>query len=318
MALYPLFAAGALLPLFTAYPIAVAQDGTAQAGSLDIVAITPDLQARMTVPVHIGVENAQTGSKRAGPYRFMIDTGAERTILSRDIARQLGLASAGQALLVGVAGTQEVDLVEVEEINLGRRSFYGLTAPLLDGRWIGADGIIGLDSLQDQRVLLDFDKKVMAIGDARQLGGNSGFEITVQARRRSGQLIMTNAMVDGVRTDIIIDTGSDTSIGNPPLQRALARRHAQEQTSLISVTGQSISADVGLARTLVLGGLTMSNTPLVFADAPPFKALKLDKRPAMLLGMDQLRLFRRVAIDFSSRSILFDMPRGLPMQFGMN
>ena len=313
MALYPLFAAGALLPLLTAYPIAAAQDGTAQAGSVDIVTITPDLQARMTVPVHIGVDNAQTGSKQSGPYRFMIDTGAERTILSRDLARQLGLASAGQALLVGVAGTQEVDLVEVEEINLGRRSFYGLTAPLLDGRWIGADGIIGLDSLQDQRVLLDFDKKVMAIGDARQLGGNSGFEITVQARRRSGQLIMTNAMVDGVRTDIIIDTGSDT-----PLQKAVARRHAQEQTSLISVTGQTIAADVGLARTLVLGGLTMSNTPLVFADAPPFKTLKLDKRPAMLLGMDQLRLFRRVAIDFSSRSILFDMPRGLPMQFGMN
>lgn len=318
MALYPLFAAGALLPLFAAYPVAVAQDGTAQAGSVDIVSITPDLHDRMTVPVHIGVDGGQTGGKQAGPYRFMIDTGAERTILSRDLARQLGLASAGQALLVGVAGTQEVDLVEVEEINLGRRSFYGLTAPLLDGRWIGADGIIGLDSLQDQRVLLDFDRKVMAIGDARQLGGNSGFEITVQARRRSGQLIMTNAMVDGVRTDIIIDTGSDTSIGNPPLQRALMRRHAQEQTSLISVTGQTISADVGLARTLVLGGLTMSNTPLVFADAPPFKALKLDKRPAMLLGMDQLRLFRRVAIDFSSRSILFDMPRGLPMQYGMN
>ena len=318
MALYPLFAAGALLPLFTAYPVAVAQDGTAQAGAVDIVSITPDLQARMTVPVHIGIDSAQTGSKQAGPYRFMIDTGAERTILSRDLARQLGLASAGQALLVGVAGTQGGGLVEVGGVSLGRRSFYGLAAPLLDGGWIGADGIIGLDSLQDQRVLLDFDKKVMAIGDARQLGGNSGFEITVQARRRSGQLIMTNAMVDGVRTDIIIDTGSDTSIGNPALQRALARRHAQEQTSLISVTGQTISADVGLARTLVLGGLTMSNTPLVFADAPPFKALKLDKRPAMLLGMDQLRLFRRVAIDFSSRSILFDMPRGLPMQFGMN
>uniref|UniRef100_UPI002604129C retropepsin-like aspartic protease n=1 Tax=Novosphingobium sp. TaxID=1874826 RepID=UPI002604129C len=185
-------AVGALLPL----AIAVAAHAATvpanpptvadPAAPIDIVRTTTDMHDRMTVPVRIGT---------AGPFDFLVDTGSERTVLARDVAQKLQLPTSGQAMLIGIAGMQSVDLVEVEEINLGRRSFYGLSAPLLEGYNIGADGIIGLDSLQEQRVLLDFDKKRMLVGDAATLGGNRGFEIIVQARRRSGQLIMTNAII---------------------------------------------------------------------------------------------------------------------------
>lgn len=318
MALRALVAVGPLLPL----AIAVAAQATAvpanppaladSAAPVDIVRTTTDIYDRMTVPVRIGHKGGT-----AGPFDFLVDTGSERTVLARDVAQKLQLPTSGQGMLIGIAGTQAVDLVEVDEINLGRRSFYGLTAPLLEGPNIGADGIIGLDSLQEQRVLLDFDKKRMLIGDAATLGGNRGFDIVVQARRRSGQLIMTNAIIDGVRTDIVIDTGSDTSIGNRALQRALARRRKSETTKLQSVTGQTITADISLARELKLGSMTMTNATLVFADTPAFAKLGLDKRPAMLMGMNQLRLFHRVAIDFSTKRILFDMPMGasLPSVF---
>ena len=128
---------------------------------------------------------------------------------------------------------------------------------------------------------------------------------------------MTNAIIDGVKTDIVIDTGSDTSIGNRALQRALARRRKSETTRLQSVTGQTIMADISLARELKLGSMTMTNATLVFADTPAFAKLGLEKRPAMLMGMNQLRLFHRVAIDFATKRILFDMPLGtsLPSLF---
>ena len=299
MAIQALVAAGTLLAL--AVPATSLPQAAEPAVPVDIVTVTNDRHDRMTVPVHIGT---------SGPFDFLVDTGAERTVLARDVALGLRLPTSGQGLLIGIAGTQSVDLVEIDEINLGRRSFYGLTAPLLEGRNIGADGIIGLDSLQNQRVLLDFDKKRMAIGDAMALGGNRGFEIVVQARRRSGQLIMTNAIIDGVRTDIVIDTGSDTSIGNRALQRALARRRKGETTQLQSVTGQFITADIAMARELKLGAMTINNSMLVFADTPAFAKLDMEKRPAMLLGMNQLKLFHRVAIDFSTKRILFDMPEG--------
>lgn len=305
MGLLAIVSTGALA-LATPAPLPAADAG------VDIVKTDIDGHDRMTVPVRIGHEGGS-----AGPFDFLVDTGAERTVLARDIAQRLRLPTSGTGLLIGIAGTQSVDLVEIEEINLGRRSFYGLTAPLLDGSNIGADGIIGLDSLQDQRVLLDFAKKRMTIGDAMQLGGARGFEIVVQARRRSGQLIMTNAMIDGVRTDIVIDTGSDTSIGNRALQKALARRHKGETTQLQSVTGQIITADIAMARTVKLGSMTMSNSMLVFADTPAFDKLEMVKRPAMFMGMNQLKLFRRVAIDFSTKRILFDLPDSaeIPVRF---
>jgi predicted aspartyl protease len=293
MAISAIFVVAAVVPLLASAPPPkpVTTD--------EIIAVAVDRDDRMTVPVHIGKD---------GPYDFLVDTGSERTVLARDIALRLRLTAAGSATMIGIAGSETVDLVEVDEINLGRRSFYGLTAPLIEGHNIGADGILGIDSLQEQRVLLDFDKKHMLIGDAASLGGNKGFEIVVQARRRSGQLIMTNALIDGVRTDIVVDTGSDTSIGNRALQRALARRSKSETTRLISVTGQSISADVGIARTFKLESLTINNTAIAFADTPAFEKLGLAKRPALLLGMNQLRLFHRVAIDFATRRVLFDMP----------
>jgi predicted aspartyl protease len=281
-------------------------------GDVDIVKADIDRHDRMTVPVRIG-----HGGGSAGPFDFLVDTGAERTVLARDIATRLRLPTSGTGLLIGIAGTQSVDLVEIDEINLGRRSFYGLTAPLLEGSNIGADGIIGLDSLQDQRVLLDFARKRMTIGDAIQLGGSRGFEIVVQARRRSGQLILTNAVIDGVRTDIVIDTGSDTSIGNRALQKALARRNKGGTTQLQSVTGQIITADIAMARTVKLDTMTMSNSMLVFADTPAFEKLGMVKRPAMFMGMNQLKLFQRVAIDFSTKRILFDLPDSaeIPIRF---
>ncbi len=268
----------------------------------ELIQLQRDYSDRMTVPVYVGTQ---------GPFKFLIDTGSERTVLSRQVATTLGLAVTGNSTVVGVAGSIPVDLVDVDEISLGKRTYYTLTAPLLEGAHIGADGIVGLDSLQDQRVLIDFAANRIAIGDALSLGGSRGFEIVVRAKRRSGQLIMTNAIVDGVSTDIVIDTGSDSSIGNIALRNALKRRGKSQPTVLFSVTGQSIGAEMQMATMIDVDGLRLHNTYLSFADAPAFAKLGLTKRPAMLMGMTQLRMFRRVAIDFASRRVLFDLPVGV-------
>lgn len=275
----------------------------AQPASADeVLKLERDLHNRMTVPVLIG---------SSGPFDFLIDTGSERTVLAREVARKLGLAISGNATVVGVAGSVPVELVEIDEISLGKRTYYTLTAPLLDAQFIGADGIVGIDSLQDQRVLIDFAANRIVIGDAAALGGSRGFEIVVRAKRKSGQLIMANAIIDGIKTDIVIDTGSDSSIGNIALRDALSRRRKLESTTLISVTGQSIGAEMGMASTINVEGLKLNNIMLSFAASPAFDRLGLVKRPAMLMGMNQLRMFKRVAIDFSMRRILFDLPTGV-------
>jgi predicted aspartyl protease len=294
-----LIAATAPLSLLTVMPIAAGQNATSEASGVDIIRADRDGHDRLTVPVRIGAN---------GPYDFLIDTGSERTVLARGLADRLGLVPSGRATMVGVAGSLAVDLVDVAEVKLGSRTFYDLSAPLLEGQHIGADGIIGLDGLRNQRVLIDVRRNLIAVDDAKALGGNSGYEIIVRAHRRGDQLIMTNALVDGIKTDVVIDTGAQSTIGNRALQRALSRRRAPEKTSLTSVTGQVIAADMIYARRMTIGNLDMTDMPLVFADSPPFERLSLSNRPAILLGMGQLRAFRRVAIDFDSKKILFDLP----------
>jgi len=289
--------------LLSALPLAAQQDAATQASEVDLIQTGEDRHQRLTVPVSIGT---------SGPYEFMVDTGSQHTVLATSLAGTLRMPLGRKAKLTGVAGSEMVDTVELDEIVLGKRSYYGLLAPLLERTDIGADGIIGLDSLQGQRVQFDFRKGLLAVSDAKGLGGNRGFEIVVTARRRSGQLIMTDAVADGVGVQVVIDTGSDTSIGNRALQRALSRRGQNGQMTLRSVTGQEIVADIGFARGLKIDGVTFGNVLIAYADSPHFPLLGLDKKPALFLGMRDLRQLDRVAIDFASRKIFFDLPGSSP------
>jgi hypothetical protein len=213
---------------------------------------------------------------------------------------------------MGIAGVHNVATAQVESIDIGPRSFYDLTVPLLEGGNMGADGILGTDSLQHERVLLDFARNTIQIGSARELGGRQGFEIVVQAKRKSGRLILTNATIDGVRVDVVIDTGASGSVGNFALQRALAhkaRPRAMLRGTLSSVTGHDLPVELGMANKLELNGIAVTNVLVAYADAPAFGELKLNKRPAIFLGMRELRAFKRVAIDFSTHKVLLDIGR---------
>lgn len=271
----------------------------------DIIAGDADRYKRMTVPVTI---------EGRGPFRFMIDTGSQATVVSRRLSEQLGLQSLGQATVVGMAARKRVELVRLDGLELASRMFDNLHVPLLEAQHIGADGILGLDSLQGLRVMIDFRANSIAVDDARALGGDRGYEIVVRARNKLGRLIITDAEIDGVRTAVVIDTGSQGSIGNLALQRRLRARKGVEVIST-DVTGTEITARLDMARTLRIGAaagrsLTLEGLSVGYADAPAFAALGLAGKPAMVLGIEDLRLFDRVAIDFAERTVLFDLPKG--------
>ena len=270
----------------------------ADTASSEIVAGQTDRYDRMTVPVTIAGQ---------GPFRFMIDTGAQATVVTSALRDRLGLPSLGHATLVGMAARKQVEVVRLDGLEFAARVFDALHAPILEQQHIGADGILGLDSLQDLRVLIDFRKQIIAVDDSRALGGNRGYEIVVRARRKLGRLIITDAQVDGVRTAVIIDTGAQGSMGNLALQRRLRARRGVDVTTT-DVTGTSITRPLGFAQAIEIGRMRMAGLPIAFADAPAFAALGLSARPAMVLGMGDLRGFDRVAIDFAERTVLFDLP----------
>ena len=264
----------------------------------DEATLTADRHKRMTVPVTIAGE---------GPYRFLIDTGAQATVVTHQLVEDLALRRSGTATLVAMGSSRQVETVELDDLEFANRSVSGLISPLLHTSNIGADGILGLDSLQDTRVLIDFRERRMAIADAEYEESNSGYEIIVRARRKLGQMIITDARIDGVRAAVVIDTGAQNSIANPVLLRKLRARERHEIVS-IDVLGTQLTSRATFLRSLQIGRAEMTNVQIGFADSPIFAALGLSRRPALVLGMNNLRVFDRVAIDFSTKRILFDMP----------
>ena len=261
---------------------------------------------RMTVPVTI---------KGEGPFRFMIDTGAQATVLSIHLADRLELTERRTATLVGMASRRAVETTEIPEFGIGRRTLTIMTAPLVEsGNIGGADGILGLDGLQGQRVLLDFVKQRMLVADADELGGNRGYEIIVRAQRSLGQLIIADALVNDVKTAVIIDTGAQASVGNMALLERLRRSRAFGENTMTDINGQDLTGQVRICERLSIGEMNLTDIPILFVDTPPFDALGFADRPALILGMNELKLFRRVAIDFNKRQVLFDLPRGVRRQ----
>jgi predicted aspartyl protease len=258
---------------------------------------------RMTVPVRLS---------GTGPYRFLVDTGANRTAISRELAAKLRLTQGSIAELHSVTGVSAVSTATVPDLQLTRKAVKVLDAPLLESVNMGADGILGTDSLRSQRVVFDFQAQTMAIvpSTAADFVNEPG-TIVIEARRRNGRLIVTDARANGHRMTIVLDTGSQISIGNAELRKQLARdglMDALQQIELISVTGQTVTGDYMYLRDLEIGGVELRNLAVVFADAHTFKQLNLEKKPTLLLGMNAIRAFKKVSIDFANRQFRVVVP----------
>lgn len=277
--------------------------------TIDPILIAPislDRSNRMTLPVHIGGQ---------GPFSFIVDSGSERTVVSNELASQLALPAAGRARIISMAEVSEANLFRATDMRLSQLLIGDRIVPAFGQTNLGAPGLIGIDSLEGHRLVIDFVAGRMDIRPAgrgaprREPEFNDSDVIVVTARRRAGRLILSNAQVNGRRIDMVIDTGAQSSVGNLALRRMMSNRgRALPRGQLTSVTGAVLEVDVGEIEQISVGGVDFTHLPVAYADSPAFAVLGLSRRPALLLGMDALRLFDRIAIDFSSRRVTFDLP----------
>lgn len=266
--------------------------------SAETLSYTPDRAMRMTVPVSIGGR---------GPYRFIVDTGAERTVIARELARELELDPGRTATVHSMTEVSRLATVIVPSLRVGSRTVNDIHAPAVAENNLGASGMLGVDSLRSQRVVFDFKRQQLTISPARRREEFwAGEDIVVVGRRLYGHLVLVDASVDGVKVWVIVDTGSQVTVANSVLRKALESRRRLGRTGrieLTSVTGGSIQADYGVAQRVRIGGIDIRDLPVAFADVHPFRKLQLTDRPALLLGMDALGLFERVSVDFANRRV---------------
>lgn len=253
---------------------------------------------RMTVPVSIGPH---------GPFPFIVDTGAERSIVSRELAGYLKLQQGGPARLFDFTGPADVGTVKVPALSAGGLGTPAMEAPQLLMANLGAPGVLGIDALQGQKVVLDFDRRRMWLKPARR---HASGDMILPAQSRTGQLIVSRAWYGTEPIAVVIDTGSWLSVGNSAMLALLKRPpKSYGRVVMTSVTGRSFSADFVALSGIRIGSVRFDNFGMVFADVPPFERFGLSDRPALILGMSSLKLFGRVELDFVNREVAFTMPR---------
>jgi hypothetical protein len=266
-----------------------------------------DLKARK-VETRLTVQVLVNGQ---GPYNFIVDSGADTSVVGLRIARGLQLPLGTPAILNSMTARNVVDRVKVAELTLGPTTVRNLQLPALRESDVGGDGMIGIDALVEQRLLMDFDKRLIKVEDARVPVRTLPGEIVVIGRRYRGQLILTHVKAAGLPLEAVIDTGTQITIGNLALRDKLIRKKRGKfmTVPVTGVTGETMTMEIAQISQLELGSVVLRDVPMAFADVPPFKMFGLSNGPALLLGTDLLESFRKVSLDFRARKVRFQLKR---------
>ena len=296
-----LLSAASLCPAGAAQAQAPVPPTSAPPGDPAVLAAARDDADRMTVPVMIDGQ---------GPFPFIVDTASDRTTVSQTLAETLKLPSIGTLNVNSATGLNVVPSVRIDRLQVGPREIRQVEAPVFRQNDIGAAGLLGIDALTDQNIVIDFRAKQMTIQHSPDR--DEPGEIIVKGKSLYGQLVLVDASVSGRDLFVVIDTGGQSSIGNSTLHR-LVRSQAPPGTStevdVVSVSGDQAKAQTDVLPPVRLGGVLIHNLPIAWADMHTFDLLDLRDRPAMLLGMDVLRKFDRVSVDFKARRVRLLLPR---------
>jgi predicted aspartyl protease len=245
-----------------------------------------------------------------GPFPFLVDTGANASVISSELASSLGLPAGRAVNLHGIAGVELVGTVGVASVRVGRRERRDLSLSIIPGRYLKAPGVLGMDWLGAQGLTLDFADRQMHVGARIPRADQRSVSVPVRLQRSGLSLI--DAHVGSTRALTFLDTGSTTTVGNSALLAAATQAGAVTRDwtdiQLISLTGQTLSGRLAALKQLTLGKMVMRNVPVVFGPVHTFEYWGLVAEPALLIGVDVLRAFQTVTLDYHRGAVHFRLP----------
>ena len=292
---------------------------------------TASLAARRDADDHLTVAVMLNGH---GPFNFVVDTGAERSVVSDEVATRLNLVRGGSVTLEGIAKALTVATIRAETVAFGPFVRRDVMMPILPRATLAADGYLGLDVIDGTRVTFDFKNRQLHVEQPKAIYSPqhlndfniqqpSGVQAPdppdtwVQAKGKAGRLQIVDCLVGHVPAVAFVDTGAELSVGNPALLAAL-RSYGKGvpvvgSIVLTGVTGGELAGQVIDVPRISLQALNFTDSLLAIADAPDFTTWGLHDRPAVLIGMNYLRQFASVTVDYRAKEIRFELSLAPPM-----
>jgi predicted aspartyl protease len=269
------------------------------------IAADTDAARRLTIAVQIDGR---------GPYRFVVDTGADRTIVAENVANDLGLRRGPIVNVEGAVRTLPAETVTLGDISFGAVRKEQLVVPVLPRALLEADGYLGLDLVDGFRVTLDFKNRALLVEQPLHsllLGYIRQNETIVRVSGHSGHLRSSSARIDDVVAATFLDTGAEVSVGNSKLFEELVARdptYFKKETVILSgVTGGTMEGRVTDINRIKMNSLTIFDSKVAICDLQIFDLWGLRGTPALLIGMNLLRQFNQVSIDYGRKELRFDL-----------
>jgi predicted aspartyl protease len=266
-----------------------------------------DRAGRVVAPISV---NGQ------GPFRFIVDTGANRSVLSARLAERLGLAPSAEGQVHSVYGVTPAPLVRAQTLTYDTLTLPTGDMPILSGPVLaGEHGLLGVDGMAGRRLLLDFRRGCIEIQPSRGATRLRGFGwTTIRGQMRFGHLVVVRGRAAGMTVNVLIDTGSDTSLANTALRRAIDTRRGRSTT--FADRGNTAGGAIVLDRALILprisiGEMEAQDVTAFVGDYHIFSVWQMLDEPTVLLGMDVLTRADALAIDYGRGTVSFRiMPVG--------
>jgi predicted aspartyl protease len=242
---------------------------------------------------------------------LILDTGAERTVLTPGVAERIGAQRPSiefQRRLRGIAGDLPSHEVELRSFAAGEVAIPWrrvLVAPVKVANIFPTplDGLLGADSLSDFDIDLDLPRHQMTFYQSQTCETAApnwaGPYISVNTGRSRGERLFFPVQLDGHRLTAVIDTGSQVTVLATASARALGVTEEQlsrgRSVTTQGVAGDPLSARVHRFARLDIGSLIIRNPEVVVTD------LKLNEAD-IVLGVDFLSS-RRLWLSYGSRRI---------------
>lgn len=244
-----------------------------------------------------------------GPFRFIIDTGANRSVLSKALAARLGLVFSGEDVVHSIEGSELASLVKLESLSFGSLHLSQGDTPVLDSPMLdGEQGLLGVDGMAGRLLHIDFAKRCVAIyGSAAQMSMQGW--LSAPAQMRFGTMMLVEGEIAGVRVNVLIDTGSDISLANEKFRdslRIVAARTIEYHGGRAFTFGRPIVLDQNVwTPALRLGRTVVNGVNAYIGNFHIFDVWGLQDEPTLLIGMDVLARSREMAIDYEKGVVHF-------------
>lgn len=238
-----------------------------------------------------------------GPFDFIVDTAAQRAIISPELAAELKLSTGEQAHIHAASGNAMAGVTSLGEYESGLFDRHDEDVAVIPVGQHGEKGVVGMNGFTDGRIELNFAGKTVSVGPS----GKPKDFVAIPGAVTMGSFLIVDVVVDGVRAKALVDSGARRTIANPVLEAALGYKTGDARLSPAEPAHGAGNGEATAVKTTIgkiaVGPVAFDKPTLTFADMSVFHPLGLADQPAMIMGSDLWQRMRAMAIDYPRQEL---------------